>query len=235
MAFLKFSRDKRGYENFYLVQPSNRGKARPRVLYWFRTPPNIKVGRLPFDPEIRRALEAQNPDVVFDWETIVHTPIPPPTEPERWRERRRLERTLRAAEAEEGDSTVDGSAPSSIAESLTPPAQAIEEPEPAAPVIEVGEPQTTAEPVGTSNSLSPASAVATEGGTPRQGRRRRRRRGRRKEGNQGSGFTGSASTVQGSRVESSEEQKPESGTVNPEPGTLNPEPRTLNPDPDGEV
>jgi 4-alpha-glucanotransferase len=41
---------------------------------------------LPFDPEIRRALEAQNPDVVFDWETIVDTPIPPPTEPERWRE-----------------------------------------------------------------------------------------------------------------------------------------------------
>src|SRR6185436_21021516 len=67
VAYLRFSRDKRGYEHFYLVQPSNRGKARPRMLYWFRTPPGIKVGRSPFDPDMRRELEAQNPDVVFDW------------------------------------------------------------------------------------------------------------------------------------------------------------------------
>ena len=71
MPFLKFSRDRRGYEHFYLVQPSNRGKSRPRVLYWFRTPPNIKVGRTPFDPDMRRVLEAQNPDVTFDWEAII--------------------------------------------------------------------------------------------------------------------------------------------------------------------
>ena len=71
VAFLRFSRDKRGYENFYLVQPTNRrGKSRPRMLYWFRTPPNVKVGREPFDPDVRRALEAQNPDVTFDWHAI---------------------------------------------------------------------------------------------------------------------------------------------------------------------
>src|SRR5688572_20842859 len=103
MAFLKFSRDKRGYENFYLMQPTARGKSRPRLLYWFHTPPNVKVGRAAFDPEVRRALEAHNPDVTFDWTAIVQTPIPAP-DTERWRERRRVERAMRAAsDAETAD------------------------------------------------------------------------------------------------------------------------------------
>lgn len=94
MAFLKFSRDKRGYEHFYLVQPSgNREKSRPRVLYWFRTPPNIKVGREPFDDEMRRAIAAQNPGVAFDWPKLLETPIPPDIE--HWRDRRRAEKAAR--------------------------------------------------------------------------------------------------------------------------------------------
>ena len=75
MAFFRFSRDKRGYEHFYLVEPTTnrRGKSRPRVLYWFRTPPNVKIGREPFDDDVRRALEAQNPNVTFDWRKILET------------------------------------------------------------------------------------------------------------------------------------------------------------------
>ena len=97
MAFLRFTRDKRGYEHFYLVQPSQRrGKSTARVLYWFRTPPNVKVGREPFDERIRRELEAQTPDVTFDWRKILETPIPS-ADAEKWRERRRLERAARAA------------------------------------------------------------------------------------------------------------------------------------------
>ena len=86
MAFLRFSRDKRGVENFYLVhQTTNRrGKVRPRVLYWYRTPPDVKVGREPFDPELRRALEKQNPDITFDWRAIVETPIPS-ADADKWR------------------------------------------------------------------------------------------------------------------------------------------------------
>ena len=102
--FLRFSRDKRGYEHFYLIQPSQarRGKGRPRVLYWFRTPPNVKVGREPFAEHVRRALEAQNPEVRFDWDALVATPIPPP-DADHWRERRRAARAAkRAAEAESG-------------------------------------------------------------------------------------------------------------------------------------
>jgi hypothetical protein len=99
-AFLKFSRDKRGYEHFYLVQPTTnrRGKTRTRILYWFRTPPGVRVGRLPFDADVQRAIEAQNPGVTFDWKRLLATPIPPPSaDVERWRERRRVERAEKAA------------------------------------------------------------------------------------------------------------------------------------------
>ena len=53
-----------------IVEPGvpRRGKpARQRVLFWFRTPPQVKVGRLPFTDDVRRTLEAQNPGVRFDW------------------------------------------------------------------------------------------------------------------------------------------------------------------------
>src|SRR5712671_1510016 len=97
MAFLRFTRDKRGYEHFYLVQPSNRrGRSASRILYWFRTPPNVRVGREPFDLAIRRTLESQYPDVSFDWRKYVDTPIPR-VEPEGWRERRDAARAAEAA------------------------------------------------------------------------------------------------------------------------------------------
>jgi hypothetical protein len=101
LAFLRFSRDKRGYENFYLVETSTnrRGKTRARVLYWFRTPPGVKVGREPFDADVRRALEQQYPEIVFDWRKISETPIPS-ADAERWRERRRLEKAERARRQE---------------------------------------------------------------------------------------------------------------------------------------
>src|SRR6185369_6430791 len=75
-------------------------KVRPRVLYWFRSPPDVKVGRQPFDPSIRRALEAQNPDVNFDWRSIVETPIPS-ADADKWRERRRAEKAAKHAAAAE--------------------------------------------------------------------------------------------------------------------------------------
>ena len=104
MPFLKFSRDRRGYEHFYLVEPvsGRRGKTRERVLYWFRTPPHVKVGREPFDDHVRRALEAQYPGMRFDWEAFRKTPIPS-VEPEYWRERRRADRAARRAQDEDED------------------------------------------------------------------------------------------------------------------------------------
>ncbi len=116
-AVLRFSRDKRGYEHFYLIHQSNnrRGRSRSRLLYWFRTPPGVKVGRPPFDDDMRRTIEARYPDITFDWKTLNETPFPPPPEAEKWRERRRAERAwkrLAAAEpAEEPELTDEVGAP----------------------------------------------------------------------------------------------------------------------------
>jgi hypothetical protein len=173
VPFLRFSRDKRGYEHFYLVQPTSarRGKERQRILYWFRTPPNVKVGREPFAEHVRRALEAQYPGVRFDWETLVATPIPPP-ETEHWRERRRAERAARqAADAEPGvqEPEAEGSV-EELALAANPPV-----PDDLAPTGGSGTvPLVLA-------SVSQASEIAPEARTiPDPGRRRgRRRRGRR--------------------------------------------------------
>jgi hypothetical protein len=207
VAYLKFSRDKRGYEHFYLVQPSNRGKARPRMLYWFRTPPGVRVGRSPFDPDMRRALEAQNPDVVFDWEAIASTPIPPVVEPERWRERRRVERAFR--ETEEAASTPDTAEQPAQSEMSE---MTVNEPSAEPSTIEVEElTVAAAEPVAIEGlPRGPQSSEATQGGVvppDHQGRRRRRRRGRRKPQVQGSGFTVQGSQVQGSQVPGDESNK----------------------------
>jgi hypothetical protein len=98
LAFVRVSRDKRGYEHIYLIDATaRRGKAsRPRVLYWFRTPPGVMVGREPFDESVRHTLEAQYPDVTFDWEVLRKTAVAAP-EVEPWRERRRVERAAKQA------------------------------------------------------------------------------------------------------------------------------------------
>ncbi len=41
------------------------------MLYWFRTPPNVKVGRVPLDEEAIRTIEKRNPDVAFDWKRML--------------------------------------------------------------------------------------------------------------------------------------------------------------------
>jgi hypothetical protein len=98
VPFVRFSRDKRGYEYVFLVDvPPQQTNARARVLYWYRTPPGMKVGRQPFDEAVRQALEGQYPDLKFDWKQIVETPIPPAELTINWRERRRVERAAKRA------------------------------------------------------------------------------------------------------------------------------------------
>lgn len=173
MSFLKFSRDKRGYENFYLVEPvtGRRGKTRQRVLYWFRTPPNVKIGREPFDLHVRRALEAQYPGVKFDWEQLRHTPIPS-VEPEYWRERRRAERAVRRLQEEEDAQPViaDPPTPEEEVSALVP----LELAQMPAADREVERPASLQKAVDSGEGVSPR--LGREGpGT----RRRRRRRGQR--------------------------------------------------------
>jgi ribonuclease E len=93
LPFLRFTRDKRGYETTALVHADRgrQGRARQRVLYWFRSPPNVKVGRPALDQEAIRWIEEHNPDIEFDWPQILQsTPPPaPPAEDARGRRPRR--------------------------------------------------------------------------------------------------------------------------------------------------
>jgi hypothetical protein len=97
VPFVRFSRDKRGYEYVFLVDVPSQAHSRARVLYWYRTPPGMKVGRQPFDQAVRQALEGHYPDLKFDWKQIVETPMPPPELTINWRERRRNERAAKRA------------------------------------------------------------------------------------------------------------------------------------------
>src|SRR5688572_14596889 len=45
-------------------------RQRSRILYVFRTPGGVRVGRTPLEPEVLRHLEAEHPDIDFDWSVI---------------------------------------------------------------------------------------------------------------------------------------------------------------------
>ena len=174
MPFLRFSRDRRGYEHFYLMQPSSarRGRGRPRILYWFRTPPQVKVGREPFAEHVRRGLEAQNPGVAFDWDTLVATPIPPPAA-DHWRERRRTTRA--AKQAAEAESAAAGDVDADVPVAGGPEPVAPSAPEGSQPAPRTQELQTPTDP----------------------GRRRRRRRGGRRAPPPGNGAASPADKPEG--------------------------------------
>ena len=84
MPFLRFSRDKRGYETTSLIYAGRRqSPSRHRILYWFRTPPGVKVGRPALDEAAIRWIEEHNPDIDFDWPRILEAKPPaalPPDE-----------------------------------------------------------------------------------------------------------------------------------------------------------
>ena len=50
------------------------------MLYWFRTPPGVKVGRTALDDEALRRIEQQNPDLEFDWPKLLKGAGAPATE-----------------------------------------------------------------------------------------------------------------------------------------------------------
>jgi hypothetical protein len=49
-----------------------------RLLYWFRTPPGVRVGRAPIDEEAIRLLEQHNPEVQFDWARLLKEALQEP-------------------------------------------------------------------------------------------------------------------------------------------------------------
>jgi hypothetical protein len=74
VPFLRVLRDKRGYETTYVVHWFREGnRQRSKVLYAFRTPPGVRVGRDALDPAVLRELEARYPEIDFDWRALLET------------------------------------------------------------------------------------------------------------------------------------------------------------------
>jgi hypothetical protein len=187
VPFVRFARDKRGYEYVYLVHDSTRGSqsSRPVVLYWYRTPPGVRVGRQPFDEEVRQRLEAQNPEIRFDWRAITSAQ-PPPPDAEHWRERRRAEKAAKLArvkdERDETRDDVDAVPKTAAADDGSEEIAETEEfhnHDPAVvSALELGAVEERA-PAGEGESaIEGAAAPATAAA---QARSRRRRRGRRRK------------------------------------------------------
>jgi hypothetical protein len=74
VPFLRVIRDKRGYETTYLMHWFREGsRQRSRILYVFRTPGGVRVGRDPLQPDTLREIESRHPDIAFEWKTIRDT------------------------------------------------------------------------------------------------------------------------------------------------------------------
>ncbi len=93
MPYLRLTRDQRGYENTFLLHVAHPGE-RPRVLYWYRTAPGVRVGRPPLDEAAIRTIEERHPDIEFDWPHILESGenFPPEIEPRPERPRRKAGR-----------------------------------------------------------------------------------------------------------------------------------------------
>jgi len=90
VPFLRVIRDKRGYETTYLMHWCREGtRQRSRILYMFRTPGGVRVGREALEAEVLKQIEAQHPDIEFDWNAVFHNQQVIETAPEPRRARRR--------------------------------------------------------------------------------------------------------------------------------------------------
>jgi hypothetical protein len=73
VPFIRYNRDKRGYETTLVMHAyrTPQGGQQHRVLYLFRSPSNLGVGRRPLDEEVVEALEHTHPDLTFDWPGLI--------------------------------------------------------------------------------------------------------------------------------------------------------------------
>jgi hypothetical protein len=102
VPFLRVIRDKRGYETTYLMHLYREGhRQRSRILYVFRSPGGVRVGRDPLEPDVLREIEAQYPDIAFDWKDVrehqQHIEMSP--EPRRRKSPKREDAVVAAPEA----------------------------------------------------------------------------------------------------------------------------------------
>jgi hypothetical protein len=126
LPFLRFTRDKRGYETTSLVHSfrGRHGRTRQKVLYWFRTPPNVKVGRPALDEEAIRWIEEHNPDIDFDWQQILEA-TPPPSPPPEEAKGRRSERRAKGV-SRRGKTAQEEPQPAHAPEAEVPSSEQVE-------------------------------------------------------------------------------------------------------------
>jgi len=83
VPFIRHTRDKRGFDSLYVMhayRPTPDAPHRTRVLYLFRSPTQLRVGRQPLDGEVMEALEHTHPDVSFDWASLTRDRLAPHVE-----------------------------------------------------------------------------------------------------------------------------------------------------------
>jgi len=118
VPFLRVIRDKRGYETTYLMHLYRDGtRQRSKILYVFRTPGGVRVGRDPLEPEVLRRIEAQYPDIQFNWPAVRESQqvIETSAEPRRRRSQRDDEAAAPSAQQ------AVGAAPAASAQPARPP------------------------------------------------------------------------------------------------------------------
>lgn len=121
MPFLRLTRDRRGFENTFLMHADRPGD-RPRLLYWYRTAPGVMLGRAALDEDAIRTIEEQHPDIEFDWPAIIalsevmtpedEAPAPRPQQPQQRREKRGRNRDRDRSRPDEPAEAPSASAPS---------------------------------------------------------------------------------------------------------------------------
>ncbi len=116
MPFLRVIRDKRGYETTYLTHWFREGqRQRTRILYVFRSPGGVRVGRQVLEPEMIRQLESAHPDIAFDWAAVREHKQVIETSPEPRR------RPRRGSAGGDGDVPARAPKPAAPPEAVPPP------------------------------------------------------------------------------------------------------------------
>jgi hypothetical protein len=72
VPFIRHLHDRRGYDTTIVMhgyRPAG-GPPKTRVLYLFRSPSNVRIGRQALDEEVREALSHTHPDISFDWNAL---------------------------------------------------------------------------------------------------------------------------------------------------------------------
>ena len=99
-------------------------RPRSRILYMFRTPGGVRVGREALEADVLKQIEAQHPDIEFDWNAVFHNQqvIETAQEPRRARKRPAGEGAVEGAPAPQQPPAPRFTVPSAI-EGATPDEQ----------------------------------------------------------------------------------------------------------------